>query len=73
MADKGAVNALDAHTSDESGSKTVAVGAGDDLGGRQARITRQGGLARSARYEVGRVGLEPTTRCLKGSCSNHLS
>ena len=73
MADRGAVDVLDDPTSDPSGSKTVAKAVEDDLGGRTAPQRRRNDLARSRTYEMGRVGLEPTTRCLKGSCSNHLS
>ena len=67
MADKGAVDSLDDIAWNPSGSKVVAnsdVTYRDGKRGNQ-RATDSG--VRSGTYEMGRAGLEPATRCLKGA------
>ncbi len=69
MADKGAVDSLDDAPLNRSGSKMVAVA---DVTYRSPRNTVsrvKDSSVRAGSYRVGRAGLEPATRCLKGSCS----
>lgn len=73
IVDKGAVDALDDTDWMIRGSKVVANGHGTYREQRSAVAERGNSPVRAGRYRMGRVGLEPTTRCLKGSCSNHLS
>ncbi len=65
MADRGAVDAIDDPTWKASGSKVVANGDVTYSDGRRAPTRRRKTAVRVATYEVGRVGLEPATRCLK--------
>ncbi len=73
MADKGAVNSLDDAAWQPGGSKTVAAPHVTYSDRARPGSRRRESSVRAGSYRMGRVGLEPTTRCLKGSCSNHLS
>lgn len=69
MADKGAVDSLDDTAANRDGGRMVANGSFEARDRRSTPRRRGESGARAAGYEVGRVGLEPTTRCLKGTCS----
>jgi len=69
MADKGAVDSLDDATFRPSGSRVVANGDVTYSDARSGSRSTAKSAVRSGSYEVGRAGLEPATRCLKGSCS----
>ena len=69
MTDKGAVDTLDDATWRPNGSKVVANGDVTYSDPRAASRRVGNSAVRSGGYKVGRAGLEPATRCLKGSCS----
>ena len=67
MAGKGTVDRLDDPGGEASGSKAVAKSDATYSEGRTTPWKVRETAVRSGGYEVGRVGLEPTTRCLKAT------